>query len=66
MADPSSQLDLPDDFNNLDVEANFCSGKQLREPEKQENEWRKPDTQKGLLNISHKKARIYPRRFQCQ
>jgi len=42
IADPTSQLDLPDEFNNLNVDDIFSRGEEWREPESKENEWRKP------------------------
>lgn len=42
IADPKSQLDLPDEFNNLNVDDIFSREEKLRSPTKEENEWRKP------------------------
>jgi len=42
IADPNSQLDLPDDFNNLNVDTIFSREESMRKPETEENEWRKP------------------------
>lgn len=42
IADPKAQLDLPDDFNNLNVDAIFSREEGLRKPQEEENEWRKP------------------------
>jgi hypothetical protein len=41
IAAPNSQLDLPDDFNNLNVDTIFSREEIMREP-RQEEEWRKP------------------------
>jgi len=42
IADPNSQLDLPDGFNNLNVDSIFSREESMRKPETEENEWRKP------------------------
>lgn len=42
IADPKAQLDLPDDFNNLNVDTIFSRGEDLRKPKEEENAWRTP------------------------
>ncbi len=42
IADPNSQLDLPDDFNNLNVDTIFSREESMREPKQEEKEWRRP------------------------
>lgn len=43
IADPNSQLDLPDNFNNLNVDTIFSREENMREPKEEEVEWRKPE-----------------------
>ena len=45
IADPKSQLDLPDEFNKLTVDAVFERGNKSRKSNK-EHEWRKPEKEK--------------------
>ncbi len=42
LADPNSQLDLPEEFNALNVDTIFSRGEEWRKPKSKENEWRKP------------------------
>lgn len=59
IADPNSQLDLPDDFNNLNVDSIFSREESMREPKKEENEWRKPEPQVQKREVRWGTRNIY-------
>ncbi len=42
IADPQSQLNLPDEFNNINVDDIFSREENMRQEDKEEIEWRAP------------------------
>ncbi len=59
LADPNSQLGLPDEFNNLNVDSIFSRGEDWREPKAKENEWRKPKQQTPRREVRWGAKSIY-------
>lgn len=59
IADPASQLDLPDEFNNVSVDTIFERGNEWRKQEEEENEWRNTEEETSRKEVRWGAKNIY-------
>lgn len=63
IADPTTQLNLPSEFDNISVDTIFERGNEWREPEEEKNQWREPTKEKQRREVRWGARNIYDEDF---